>query len=210
MASYFGRRDFGDPRHNFGRPVPPLSIPAQFPGQTSWPSLREGSELVAPGIMEGKNVGAKNLGSNARRRPGSARMHHANSPPKASLLATAVASHAPSTASSKQRSHVPLSSPQRSPSPAASSQRQPKSTTTLSLSESSERQLQRMRIGRTPRSQKSHSAGVEELMKLGFPRAVAEAAFRKLIGEVDARSLQQHQPSQEIERDADEYEEEVR
>ena len=50
MASYFGRRDFGDPRNNYGRPVAPLDVPANFPGQSSWPAYRRGQTHLAPGI----------------------------------------------------------------------------------------------------------------------------------------------------------------
>ena len=47
MACFFGKRDFGDPRNNFGQPVPPLSLPCDFPGQRSFPAL---GRIVPPGI----------------------------------------------------------------------------------------------------------------------------------------------------------------
>jgi hypothetical protein len=213
MASYFGRRDFGDPRHNFGRPVPPLSIPAQFPGQTSWPSLREGSEIVAPGIVEGHNGGAKNLGSNARRRPGSARKPSEKQPSSARLLTTIAAADASQNASSRQQSHAPSLSLQQPSRHISSFQR---NYVASNGRESPGRQLTHASNGFTPRSQLSHSAGVDELMKHGFPRAVAEKAFRKLSGQADVHTTPRnhHHLTQNLPSESDaaesEYDEEVR
>ena len=156
MASYFGRRDFGDPRHNFGRPVPPLNIPSQFPGQTSWPSLRRGAELVPPGIDE-QNGGTKHLASRAKSRPVSPRKSTPKITPNTRLLTM--------IDSTETRSSARTISAYSASPVSARSQRS-----------------SRQGSARRPKSDHSHPAGVEELMRLGFPRAAAEAAFQRVNG----------------------------
>jgi hypothetical protein len=169
MASYFGRRDFGDPRNNFGRPVPPLDIPANFPGQSSFPALRSGRTHPAPGLDSLSSCRHNRGCAAAPRRSAQEELTFDQG-----RCPAAIPSQRPHASS---RCSTPCSTPRSTP---RSAPRSTPRSTHGSTPRSTPRSF--------PRSQEPRPAidpGVAELIRLGFPRHAAEAAFRRVSSLAD-------------------------
>lgn len=156
MASFFGRKDFGDPRNNFGRPREPLDRPSSFPGQSSWPAYRLGEVKEAPGLF-GLFGGGANEPAEKQKPPLSAR---SDRPQPIGLV----------------RSSSPTPR-RRTPSPAATPRSaRPGSARSSTSGRNSARSYGTSSSFASPRAHHIHP-GVAELMRLGFPRPAAEKAF---------------------------------
>jgi hypothetical protein len=198
MASFFGRRDFGDPRHNFvprvmeyekatGGPcpfVPPLWRPQEFPGQVSYPVLHQCGIPGVAGVVRDRNDRTI-----VPRGSQSARRRSSSSPRGVVPRLPSPAAKLSDDASSAGTPPLPLSDRPSTrvrfevPSPRAPmSARTPRSA--------------RRRMSAHPVAKMSPhgamddftAAGVAELVKAGFPPKAALAAFLRMNGSRSART----------------------
>ena len=206
MASFFGKRDFGDPRHNYvprvmahekatGTPfVPPLWVPKQFPGQVSFPVLHSDRIPGIAGVRRGKHdrrfVPA---GSGYGPRPASARAKLETGPSTPSRLeasSPASAREAPSpslsppppalSARDRESYRVRFDVPETPPSPSARRHARvtPRVRTNRGPSLQPEEAMRRL-LRDLPDMDAYTAAGVAELVKAGFPPQAAYAVFKR-------------------------------
>lgn len=186
MASYFGKRDFGDPRHNFvprvmdyekatGKVfVPKLWGPQAFPGQVSYPVLHNNRIPGVSGSHRGRydrNFVPRSAQSAKGSHSARATLQHSRS---AAALETPPRAAPPPPMSSRPASskRVSFDSAAMSPTPAMA-------TSARSMYRLSARRP----LKRDPSISTFTAAGVAELVKAGFPPEAALAAFLKATGQ---------------------------
>jgi hypothetical protein len=191
MASYFGKRDFGDPRHNFvprvmdyekatGKVfVPPLWAPKEYPGQVSYPVFMNDRIPGVAGTRRGRNDRSVVPKGSQSARATLQRSSRAASPAPTELSPPETPlSSRPSSArrvSFDAAASPPLFGPLASPHATNSAR-------------SRARPSRNKPLQRDPNLDAYTAAGVAELVKAGFPPQAALAAFLKISGRTTSKA----------------------